>query len=58
MDIAEQALKAAAKLAPNDYLVYFHLGALYYTDSLFPQAQPPLKKSLDLNPDFVGTTHA
>jgi tetratricopeptide (TPR) repeat protein len=53
MDIAEQALKAAAKLAPNDYLVYFHLGALYYTDSRFPQAQPPLMKSLDLNPDYV-----
>jgi tetratricopeptide (TPR) repeat protein len=53
MDIAEQALKTAAKLAPNDYLVYFHLGALYYTDSRFLQAQSPLEKSLSLNPDYV-----
>ena len=53
MDIAEQALKTAAKLAPNDYLVYFHLGALYYTDSRFFQAQSPLEKSLSLNPDYV-----
>jgi tetratricopeptide (TPR) repeat protein len=53
MDIAETALKTAAKLAPNDYLVFFNLGALYYTDSRFSQAQPPLEKSLRLNPDFV-----
>ena len=53
MDIAEQALKTAAKLAPNDYLVHFHLGALYYTDSRFSQAQAPLEKSLGLNPDYV-----
>ena len=53
IDIAEQALKTAQKLAPNDYLVCFHLGALYYTDSQFSRAQPPLEKSLSLNPDYV-----
>jgi tetratricopeptide (TPR) repeat protein len=53
MDIAEQALKTAAERAPNDYLVFFHLGALYYTNSRFPQALPPLEKSLNLNPDYV-----
>jgi tetratricopeptide (TPR) repeat protein len=53
MDIAETALKSAAKLAPNDYLVFFNLGALYYTDSRFPQARPPLEKSLKLNTDYV-----
>ena len=53
MDIAETALKSAAKLAPNDYLVFFNLGALYYTGSRFPQARPPLEKSLKLNPDYV-----
>ena len=53
MDIAEQALKTAARLAPDDYLVYFHLGALYYTASRFFQAQSPLEKSLSLNPDYV-----
>ena len=53
MDIAEQALKSAADLAPGDYLVFFHLGALYYMDSRFPSAQPPLEKSVDLNPNYV-----
>jgi tetratricopeptide (TPR) repeat protein len=53
MDIAEQALKTAAQLAPNDYLVFFHLGALYYTDSRFPPAQPMLQESVSLNPDYV-----
>jgi tetratricopeptide (TPR) repeat protein len=53
MDIAETALNTAVKLAPNDYLVFFNLGALYYTDSRFSQAQPPLEKSLKLKPDYV-----
>ncbi len=53
MDIAEQALKTAFQLAPSDYLVLFHLGAFYYTDSRFPQAQPMLEKSVKLNPDYV-----
>lgn len=53
MDIAEQALKTAAELAPHDYLVFFHLGALYYTDSRFPAAQPMLEKSVNLNPEYV-----
>ncbi len=53
MGIAEQALKTAGQLAPNDYLVFFHLGALYYTDSRFPQAQPMLERSVSLNPNFV-----
>lgn len=53
VDIAEQALKSATQLLPNDYLVFFHLGALYYTDSRFPSAQPMLEKSVSLNPDYV-----
>ncbi|HUU14152.1 MAG TPA: tetratricopeptide repeat protein [Terriglobia bacterium] len=53
MDIAEQALKSAAQLAPADSLIYFHLGALYYTDSRFPSALPVLEKSVTLNPDYV-----
>ncbi|MFB3921539.1 MAG: tetratricopeptide repeat protein [Terriglobia bacterium] len=52
-DIAEQALKSAAALAPNDYMVFFHLGALYYTDSRFPPAKPMLEKSVELKPDYV-----
>jgi tetratricopeptide (TPR) repeat protein len=53
MDIAEQALQTAAQLAPNDYLVFFNLGALYYTDSRFPSAQPFLEKSVSLNPAYI-----
>ena len=53
MDIAEQALKSASQLAPADYMVYFNLGALYYTDSRFPSALPVLEKSVTLNPDYV-----
>ena len=53
MDIAEQALTSAAQLAPHDYMVFFNLGALYYTDSRFPPAQPVLEKSVSLNPEYV-----
>jgi tetratricopeptide (TPR) repeat protein len=53
MDIAEQALNSARRLAPSDSLVLFNLGALYYTDSRFAQAQPVLEESVKLNPDFV-----
>jgi tetratricopeptide (TPR) repeat protein len=53
MDIAEKALKTALDLAPDDYLVLFHLGALYYTDSKFHQAQPMLERSVKLNQDYV-----
>ena len=52
-DIAEQALKTAAQLSPNDYLVFFHLGALSYPDSRFPPAQPVLEKSVNLNPEYI-----
>ncbi len=53
MDIAEKALKTAAGLAPDDHLVYFNLGALYYTDSRFNQAEPMLEKSVSLAADYV-----
>jgi len=53
MDIAEKALQSALPLAPNDYLVLFNLGALYYTDSRFPPALAVLEKSVKLNPDYI-----
>jgi tetratricopeptide (TPR) repeat protein len=53
MDIARPALKSAIQLAPDDYLSHFHLGALYYTGSRFPQAEPELREAVRLNPSFV-----
>jgi tetratricopeptide (TPR) repeat protein len=53
LDIAEPALKTAAQLAPGDYLVHFHLGALYYTKSLFLSAKPELEKAVELNGRYM-----
>ena len=53
MDIAEPALRTAAQLAPRDYLVHFHLGALYYTESLFVLAKAELEKAAELNPGYM-----
>jgi tetratricopeptide (TPR) repeat protein len=53
LEIAEPALRSAAELAPNDYLVQFHLGALHYTKSLFQTARPELEKAIQLQPSFV-----
>lgn len=53
LDIAEAALKRAMDIAPNDPLVHFHLGALYYTKSLFLAARPELQKSVELNADYM-----
>ena len=36
LETAEMALKSAEALAPNDYLVHFNLGALYYNESAVP----------------------
>ncbi len=47
------ALETAKRLAPNDYLVRFHLGALYYAKSLFLKARPELKKAAELNPAYM-----
>jgi tetratricopeptide (TPR) repeat protein len=53
LNIAETALKSAAQLTPNDYLVHFHLGALYYTKSLFLAARPELQKAVELNGEYM-----
>jgi tetratricopeptide (TPR) repeat protein len=53
LDIAEPALKTAAQLAPGDYLVHFHLGALYYTKSLFVLAKTELEKAAALNTVYM-----
>lgn len=53
LDIAEPALKTAVQLAPGDYLAHFHLGALYYTKSLFLAARPELERAAQLNPGYM-----
>ncbi len=53
MDIAEKALNTALELAPDDHLVLFNLGALYYTDSRFPQALAVLEKSVKVDPNYI-----
>jgi tetratricopeptide (TPR) repeat protein len=53
LDIAEPDLQTAARLAPGDYLVHFHLGALHYTKSLFLLAKPELEKAAELNPHYM-----
>jgi Flp pilus assembly protein TadD len=50
---AEQAFKSAARLAPNDYLIQFNMGALYYTQSRFLEAEPALEKAVMLKPDYM-----
>jgi tetratricopeptide (TPR) repeat protein len=52
---AEEALKSAARLAPGDYLIHFNLGALYYTQSRFLDAEPALQQAAELKPDYLPT---
>ena len=53
LQTAEMALKSAEPLAPGDYLVHFHLGALYYTESRFLDARPELARAVSLRPDYM-----
>jgi tetratricopeptide (TPR) repeat protein len=63
LSTAEDALKRAARLAPDDYLVHFNLGALYYTESHFLDAKPELERAVALKADhlpgliFLGLTY-
>jgi tetratricopeptide (TPR) repeat protein len=62
LSTAEDALKRAARLAPDDYFVHFNLGALYYTESHFLDAKPELERAVALKADrppgliFLGLT--
>jgi tetratricopeptide (TPR) repeat protein len=53
LQTAEMALKSAETLAPEDYLVQFNLGALYYTQSRFPYARPHLERAVALRPGYI-----
>jgi tetratricopeptide (TPR) repeat protein len=62
LSTAEDALRRAARLVPDDYLVHFNLGALYYTESHFLEAKPELERAVALKADhqpsliFLGLT--
>jgi tetratricopeptide (TPR) repeat protein len=53
MDIVEPALKAALQLAPNDFVIHFHLGLLYYTTSRFSMAESEFQTVTKLNPAYM-----
>ena len=50
---AEDAFKSAARLAPGDYSIQFNMGALYYTQSRFLEAEPALEKAIALKPEYM-----
>jgi len=52
LETGEMALKKAEELAPGDYLVHFHLGALHYTESHFSDARLELERAVSLRPDY------
>ncbi len=43
----------AAQLAPDDFMMHYHLGRLYYTDQQFENAEKEFRTVLELNPTFV-----
>jgi tetratricopeptide (TPR) repeat protein len=51
--IAERALRNAARLAPDDYFIEFNMGAFYYTQSRFLDAEPVLERAAALKPDYL-----
>ncbi|MFN7993763.1 MAG: tetratricopeptide repeat protein [Bryobacteraceae bacterium] len=53
LETAEMALKQGKAVAPDDYLMRFHLGALYYTQSRFLEARPELERAASLRADYV-----
>jgi protein O-GlcNAc transferase len=53
LDIAEPALKTAAQLAPNDYMVHLHLGLLYFTTDRFSLAEKEFESVTRLKPTYM-----
>jgi tetratricopeptide (TPR) repeat protein len=51
--LAKPFYQAAAQLAPDDFMMHYHLGRLYYTDQLFENAEKEFRRVLELNPTFV-----
>jgi tetratricopeptide (TPR) repeat protein len=44
---------AACQLAPEDALMHYHMGRLYYTDQQFAAAEKSFRRTLEIDPTFV-----
>ena len=53
VQLAKPFYLAAAQLAPDDFVMHYHLGRLYYTDQQFENAEKEFRRVLELNPTFV-----
>jgi tetratricopeptide (TPR) repeat protein len=53
LETVEPALKAALKLAPDDFVLHFHLGLLYFTTNRFAMAESQFQKVIELNPSYM-----
>ncbi|PYV41420.1 MAG: hypothetical protein DMG06_17165 [Acidobacteria bacterium] len=53
LDIVEPALKEALRLAPNDFVIHFHLGLLCYTTNRFSMAEGEFQIVTRLNPTYM-----
>jgi predicted Zn-dependent protease len=53
LDLVETALKTALPLAPQDWVIHFHLGLLYFTTNRFGLAQGEFQIVTRLNPTYM-----
>lgn len=53
LDLARPFFEAAARLAPADGTMQYHLGRYYYSAQRFAQAEQAFRSALKLNPDSV-----
>ncbi|MEW5980249.1 MAG: tetratricopeptide repeat protein [Acidobacteriota bacterium] len=52
LDVAEPLLLAARQIAPEDHLLHFHLGLLYFSTSRFAAAESAFTNVVKLHPSF------
>ena len=53
LDLARPFFEEAARLAPSDEMMRYHLGRYYYSAQRFAQAEQAFRAALKLNPDSV-----
>jgi len=53
LDLARPFFEEAARLAPRDGLMQYHLGRFYYSAQRFAQAEQAYRTALKVNPDSV-----